>query len=284
MRRNAKRTRPAARRPGFSAASRLVGREPLLADAARLEGALARLYRRLADGAEDGPEAPRWRQAARLSREVADGLTDLADAVADPPHNPRPTRVRVATLDPGDLAAAAAMAKALAGDRSAPPPVRDVAALAALEGRAVVAPLTRMFSLCPSPPIVAIWRSLAVRRRVLEGLGVGPGGPAACPDPPLRAAPKQARAERPVTGAPAPNGREWTTDGCVERLNRARRCGLARIEDGRAVFFSARAVPGGLNGIQAGDPVTLRVRRGPLGLAAVRVIPAPDPGPPAPVV
>lgn len=293
-----KRLGPAARRPGFAAISRLVGREPLLADAAGVEADLGRLLARLADLNGTGPEAPRWRQAARLSGEVAEGLFDLAATVANPPHHPRPTRVRVASLHRDDLAAAAAriaqVRDTVAGPAAPVPPPDALAGVWALEGRAVAAPLSRLFALCPTPPVVALWRALAARRRVLETLGATSGnGAGAWREPPARPA-RTARPAQPTTrGAPpsrapalpaAPAGPEWTANGCVERLNRARRCGTARTEDGRSVFFSARAVPGGLAALRAGDPVTLRLRRGALGIAAVRVTPHPAPGATPPAV
>jgi cold shock CspA family protein len=293
MPRKPKRWGPAAQRPGFAAISRLVGREPLLAEAAGVEADLGRLCARLADLTGTGPEAPRWRQAARLSREVAEGLSDLAAAVADPPHHPKPTRVRVATLHGDDLAAAAARIAQARGTVAAPaapvPPPSDLQPVWALEGRAVAAPLSRLFALCPTPPVMALWRAMATRRRLLETLAGNPGnGAAMWPDPPAR----PPRPPRPVaaaargaapagngtrtSGTPAP-GAEWTAEGCVERLNRARRCGTARTQDGRSVFFAARAVCGGLAALHAGDPVTLRLRRGTLGLSAVRVTPQPGP-------
>jgi len=294
MPRKPKRMGAAARRPGFAALSRLVGREPLLADAARLEADLGALCLRLAEAAGPGPDAPRWRQAARLSRAVAESLADLAAAVADPPHHPRPTRLRVSTLHAADLAAAAARVAAVRAALNGPPvPAEaDLAALWTLEARAVAAPLCRLFALCPTPPVVVLWRNLAARRRLLEPLGAVPnaanGNGAAWPDPPAHLARPVRPAEAGGNGRPSPPtppaGPEWNAAGCVERLNRARRCGTARTEDGRSVFFGAQAVYGGLAALHAGDPVTLRLRRGPLGLAAVRVTPRPGPDAPPPPV
>lgn len=304
MPRKPKRMGPAARRPGFAAISRLVGREPLLAEAAGVEAEVADLCLRLAE-LNPGLDAPRWRQAARLSRAIAATLADLAAAVADPPHHPRPTRVRVATLHSDDLAAARAgiadLGKTLSAPAAVPPAPAALAALWALEGNAVAAPLCRLFALCPAPPVLDLWRTLAARRRLLEtgevsGEGTGEGsdtaangnGAARWPEPPARAARPVAWGPRPNGngGAAPPTGPEWTAPGRVERLDPGRRCGTARTDDGRDVFFPARAVAGGLAALSAGAAVTLRLRRGPLGLAAVRVTPhgtpCPEPGAPPP--
>jgi len=294
MPRKPKRLGPAARRPGFAAISRLVGREPLLADAAGVEADLADLCLRLAELSPDA-EAPRWQQAARLSHAIAEALADLAEAVADPPHHPKPTRVRVATLQRADLAAAAArigaVRRALAPPTAAVPAAPELQALWALEGSAVAAPLSRLFALCPTPPVMELWRTFGARRRLVEAengnCAPGGNGPGGWPEAPPRAVRPVAWGPRPngngngTTGAPA--GPEWTAEGRVERLDRVRRCGTALTDDGRAVFFPARAVPGGLAALSAGAAVTLRLRRGPLGLAAVQVTPrpAPDPAPPA---
>jgi cold shock CspA family protein len=288
MPRKPKRSGPAARRPGFAAISRLVGREPLLADAAGVEADLADLCLRLAE-LSPGPEVPRWRQAARLSHTIAEALSDLAEAVADPPHHPRPTRLRVATLQRADLAAAAArigaVRRALQTPTAAPPEPDTLAALWALEGSAVAAPLCRLFALCPTPPVMDLWRTLAARRRLVDGgEGIASGsGAERWPEPPARAARPVAWGPRPNgNGGPAPPaGPEWTADGRVERLDRVHRCGTARTDDGRTVFFPARAVRGGLAALSAGVAVTLHLRRGPLGLAAVQVTPRPGPSPPA---
>jgi len=276
---------PSAPRTGFTAISRLVGREPLLGDAAGVEAEVGALCMRLAERS-GGPDAQAWRQAARLSARLAEGLAELAAAVADPPHHPRPTRVRVSTLQRADLdAAAAALAAArtaLEAPDSALPAPDALAALWALERRAVAAPLARLFALCPVPPVLALWRTLAARRRLLEApQAEGPSG-SAWPEPPPPP-------ERPVAWGARSNGNgaaaagpEWTAAGCVERLDPARRCGTARTDDGRAVFFAGRTVSGGFGALHAGDPVTLRLRRGPLGVAAVRVTPGAPQTPPPP--
>jgi cold shock CspA family protein len=278
---------PTAPRPGFTAISRLVGREPLLGDAARVEAEVGVLCLRLAERS-GGPDAQAWRPAARLSARLAEGLADLAAAVADPPHHPRPTRVRVSTLQRADLDAATdalAAARTALEAPDAPLPAPDaLAALWALERRAAAAPLARLFALCPVPPVLALWRTLAARRRLLET--PGPGEPAGNggawpepPPPPERPVAWGARANGNGNAAPGP---EWTAAGCVERLDPARRCGTARTDDGRAVFFAGRAVSGGFGALHAGDPVTLRLRRGPLGVAAVRVTPGAPEAPPPP--
>jgi hypothetical protein len=286
-----RRTPPPPGGKGIGTSMRLIAREPHLADAARLETGLADLYRSIAALQPEGTRGPVWRQAAHLTGEIADALAELASAAGAPRHNPRPTRIRVATLREADIQQAAHRVESLRhsmatngsggnGPCTATGPTSEaLAELAALEGRSVLVPLVRLFGLAPSSRLYNVWRIAAVRRRLLCGLGVGSDN--GWPDPPARPN-GHGRARSGAAGPAALNGkREWTALGTIERVNPARRCGTARTEDGRTAFFAARAVPPGLPALARGDPVRLRLRKGPLGLTAVRVEAA-EPEAPAP--
>lgn len=272
---------------GIGTFMRLIAREPHLADAARLETGLAELYRSIAGLQPEGTRGHVWRQAARLSADIAEALSSLAAAAGDARHNPRPTRIRVATLREADIHQTTdrleSLRRSLGTNGSGPatptgPSSEALTELVALEGRTVMLPLVRLFGLAPSSRLYNVWQTAALRRRVLKSLGVGgENGTGGWPDPPRH--PTSSRSPRPDadTAGDAQGGREWTATGRVERINRSRRCGTARTEDGRTVFFGARAVPRGLLALHPGDAVRLRLRKGSLGLTAVSVeLPAPD--------
>jgi cold shock CspA family protein len=279
-------TSPNAGARGYGAALRLIAREPHLADAARVEARLATLYGHIADLRPE-PEGPRWRQAAHLSRAIADSLATLAEAAGRPRHHPRPTRIRVATLNAADLEETLARVESLCitlppDDPSAAGPCTvALSDLVTQEGRAVLAPLVRIIAVAPTSGLFALWQQAAARRRVLRSLGVE-GEPDAWPDPPRR--PGAARRARnghvKGEGSPLRNG-TWTTTGRVERVHLARRAGTVRTEEGQTVFICARVVAGGLNALKPGDAVRLKLRRGPLGVMAVGVEPCPPTGPKA---
>jgi len=274
MPKGAKRMPPNAGGQGIGAAVRLIAREPHLASAARLEERLGSLYLRLADSRAGQPDAPRWHEAAQLSGRIAEVLADLARAAGRPRPNPRPTRIRVATLREADLADTAACVEALA-DTPEPAP-EALADLVAREGRTVLRPLVRICGVAPCSSLFGVWQMASDRRRVLRGLGLERNG-VDWPDPPRGAGRGGSGGEvarsgpRPGRGSRSPAGAPWTASGRVERINRTRHSGTARTEDGRTAFFPARAVAGGLGALRPGDPVRLLLRRGPLGLTALRV-------------
>ena len=248
----------------------LLLREPHLADAAELELALAGLYAGYAASAPD--DALRWSEAARLSTEFAQVLERVVASCRPFRHHPRPTRIRVNLLCERALGQIRQAIDTLGGVPMPPGPQHPAwGALHRLEQGDVVAPLLRCLQVAPSGIGLKARRILMQRNQVLGELGV-PGL-----EPIPQASPRQRTEVGEGTSRPPASQTvrvpEWETEASVERINRPRRCATARTQDGRTVFFGAKTVSGGMMQLQVGDPVTMTLRKGPLGLTAVRVEP-----------
>lgn len=263
----------------FSGASeaRLASREPHLADAGRVERRLARLYTRLA-GAEHAPvRKARWRTAAALTLSISETLERLATP-GNPRHHPRPTRIRVCAFKKCDLDALGRNLvewSRMNGDLSGHAG-KALGELHEMEQRAILEPLLRISELTPVAALTDALEAVELRRRMLQELGAQVANQSDISAPPRRARRHKKAVSLPLqkAGKDEPgkaNGKTVCLCGAVERLNRSRQCGTIRTEDGRSAFFSAKAVTGKLADLNEGDAVELTVRRGPLGLTAVRV-------------
>ncbi len=238
----------------------LLAREPCLRDAIGVESAIGRLYERRADQDASVHRRHLWLRAARLTRMFGALVERWADACTDLAHNPRPTRVRLKTMRSGDLYRLKAQVERLADD-GAIGPIHE------LESRALLTRILSSLQMIRTAELPTALRLLALRKQVLTALDVP--YPLDVPDsPPRRRQPSGRK-----VGARSPSGRTrtWIVEGSVERLDKPRRCGAARMEDGRLAFFPAQAVTGGLTGLQVGSMVTMTVCKGPLGLTAVQV-------------
>lgn len=268
----------------FSGASdaRLASREPHLADAGKVEGRLARLYARFAEAEAEPARAAQWRTAAALTTSISEILGKLAGAGNACRHHPRPTRIRVCAFKKSELDTLdRSLAEAARANGRAPAlPIEALAELHTMERRTILGPLSRISELTPETALTDAWQAVVLRRRMLLELGAEV---AALPG--ANGKPRRARSHRKAArAAMAPLEKASTgkisaqTDrkpvcmcGAVEHLNRSRRCGTIRTEDGQSAFFSAKAVTGNISDLNEGDAVELTVRRGPLGLTAIRV-------------
>lgn len=247
----------------------LISRDPLLRDVARIEVEIADLYARLA--ATSASRAPRelFKGIERHTRELAALLGDVAAEGQTLAHHPRPTRVRLNVLCGNQLDGVRKALRTMSRHVADCDPnghTHDMLAhLHRLEAEHVLAPLLQILRIAPSGALKSAHRLLVGRHDRLGRLGV---------DLPPLPTMGGARPPRGTAGGPPRRfgkGDAWSATGCVERINQARRCGTVRIGDGACAFFSFRALPEGAGGLREGDPVTVTLRRGPLGLTATWV-------------
>lgn len=244
----------------------LIAREPHLHLAADLEAGIGKLYARLA-AAETDPELASGLAAIAQFSLSFSAMLSQAVVRARHKHHPRPTRIRLSLLKQRNLLEMerelAALTRQMGHCGMSVCTFELLNKLARLEHNTIIKPMLAIVRVSASGFLKGALQTVASRHTELLKLGIS----APSPGYGVRSAGGRSIDQT----RSRPRGQRTQVFGTVERLNPARKCGAARTDAGELVFFSHRVVQDGLASLQEGEPVSLVVRSGPLGLTATAV-------------